>query len=248
MAAIQLTPSSTSISPRSLSSFNPSSTVKFASFPTLNPARSIRRLAVVQANSSTVATEYNVVKPLGSRVMVKIKKEEEITSGGVFFPESVLTDSLRGEVVAFGRGKYIGGRFVETGTQVVYSKNKGTKVEYDGTSHMIMRKGSIVGVLETDDIKDLKPVDDRVFIKVAEAEDKTAGGLVLAMSFEEKPSIGTVVAVGPGTLYEDGVREPVPVNPGDTVLYSKYEGDDFKGNDGTNYIALGIEDVMAVLS
>ncbi|CAN1306781.1 20 kDa chaperonin, chloroplastic [Linum perenne] len=235
MAATQLTASSVSISPRSLASFNPS-TAQFASFPTLKPARSLRGL-VVQA---------------ATLVAPKIKKGEETTSGGIFLPDSAQTKPQGGEVVAVGKGKTVGDKTVEisvkAGSQVVYSKYAGTEVEFDGTSHLIMKEDDIVGVLETDDVKDLKPLSDRVYIKVAEAEDKTAGGLILAASSKEKPSIGTVVAVGPGSLDDEGNRTPVPVSPGNTVLYSKYAGNDFKGNDGTNYIALRVSDVMAVLS
>ena len=57
-----------------------------------------------------------------------------------------------------------------------------------------------------------------------------------------------VIAVGPGTLDEEGNKKPLSVAPGNTVLYSKYAGNDFKGTDGTNYIALRASDVMAVLS
>ncbi|CAN1306784.1 20 kDa chaperonin, chloroplastic [Linum perenne] len=193
MAATQLTASSVSISPRSLASFNPS-TAQFASFPTLKPARSLRGL-VVQA-ATLVAPKYTALKPLGDRVLVKIKKGEETTSGGIFLPDSAQTKPQGGEVVAVGKGKTVGDKTVEisvkAGSQVVYSKYAGTEVEFDGTSHLIMKEDDIVGVLETDDVKDLKPLSDRVYIKVAEAEDKTAGGLILAASSKEKPSIGTV--------------------------------------------------------
>lgn len=57
-----------------------------------------------------------------------------------------------------------------------------------------------------------------------------------------------VIAVGPGPLDEEGNRKPLPIAPENTVMYSKYAGNDFKGSDGTNYIALRASDVMAVLS
>lgn len=57
-----------------------------------------------------------------------------------------------------------------------------------------------------------------------------------------------VIAVGPGHLDEEGNRKPLSVAPGNTVLYSKYAGNDFKDSDGTDYIALRATDVMAVLS
>ncbi|KAG5403495.1 hypothetical protein IGI04_009614 [Brassica rapa subsp. trilocularis] len=65
------------------------------------------------------------------------------------------------------------------GAQIIYSKYAGTEVEFNGEKHLILKEDDIVGLLETEDIKDLKPLNDRVFIKVAEAEEKTAGGLLL---------------------------------------------------------------------
>lgn len=57
-----------------------------------------------------------------------------------------------------------------------------------------------------------------------------------------------MIAVGPGPLDEEGNRKPLSVAPGNTVLYSKYAGNDFKGSDGSEYIVLRASDVMAVLS
>nr|AWW15211.1 20 kDa chaperonin [Manihot esculenta] len=256
MATAQLTASSISVSVRSLASFEGlrPSTVKFASFGTLKagsaPQRSFRGLVVKAA--TVVAPKYTGIKPLGDRVLVKIKVAEEKTDGGILLPTSAQTKPQGGEVVAVGEGRTIGNTKLDismkTGTQVVYSKYAGTEVEFNGSSHLILKEDDIVGILETDDIKDLKPLNDRVFIKVAEAEEKTAGGLLLTEAAKEKPSIGTIVAVGPGTIDEEGNRKPLSVSPGNTVLYSKYAGNDFKGNDGTNYIALRVSDVMAVLS
>ncbi|KAF6173113.1 hypothetical protein GIB67_023300, partial [Kingdonia uniflora] len=106
----------------------------------------------------------------------------------------------------------------------------------------------IVGILETEDIKDLKPLNDRILIKVTEAETKTAGGLLLTEATKEKQSVGTVIAVGPGSVDEEGKKKPLTVAAGNTVLYSKYAGNDFKGTDGTEYIALRESDILAVLS
>lgn len=57
-----------------------------------------------------------------------------------------------------------------------------------------------------------------------------------------------MIAVGPGPLDEEGNRKPLSAAPGNTVMYSKYAGNDFKGKDGSDYIALRASDVMAVLS
>ncbi|KAL6226827.1 hypothetical protein ACLB2K_000787 [Fragaria x ananassa] len=249
MATAQLTASS--ISARSLASFEglrPSNT-KFASV-SLVSCRSFRGLVVKAA--TTVAPKYTSIKPLGDRVLVKINTVEEKSTGGILLPTTAQTKPQGGEVVAVGEGKTIGktkvGISVQTGAEVVYSKYAGTEVEFNGTKHLILKDDDIVGILETDDIKDLKPLNDRVLIKVAEAEQKTAGGLLLTEASKEKPSIGEVIAVGPGTVDEEGNKKPLSISKGSTVLYSKYAGNDFKGKDGSEYIALRASDVIAILS
>jgi chaperonin GroES len=93
----------------------------------------------------------------------------------------------------------------------------------------------------------LKPLEDRIIVQPAEAEETTASGLVIPDTAKEKPVMGTVVAVGPGKFSEDGkARIPVDVAVGDTVIYSKYGGTEWKGNDGTEYQILSARDVLAV--
>ena len=70
----------------------------------------------------------------------------------------------------------------------------------------------------------LKPLDDRVVVKPMEAEETTAGGIVLPDAAKEKPQRGKVVAVGPGRLLESGERCAVGVKVGDQVLFGKYGG------------------------
>ncbi|GLU10178.1 hypothetical protein SLE2022_269980 [Rubroshorea leprosula] len=256
MAAAQLTASTMTVPARNFALFDGlrPSTVKFASFGTLRPGtlthKSFKGLVVKAA--TVVAPKYTSIKPLGDRVLVKIKTIEEKTESGILLPSTAQTKPQGGEVVAVGEGKTIGKAklepLVKPGTQVIYSKYAGTELDFNGENHLVLKEDDIVGILETDDIKDLKPLNDRVFIKVAEAEEKTAGGLLLTEAAKEKPSVGTVIAVGPGPLDEEGNKKPLTVSPGNTVLYSKYAGNEFKGKDGTNYIALRASDVMAVLS
>jgi len=230
------------------------STMKVSSFVPLRESslslRSSRRLAVKAA--TVVAPKYTTLKPLADRVLIKIKNPEEKTTGGIILPETAKSKPQGGEVVAVGEGREIGKNKVDisvkTGTQVVYSKYAGTEVEFNGSNHLILKEDDIVGILETNDVKDLKPLNDRVLIKVAKAEQTTEGGLFLTEASKDKPSIGTVIAVGPGTLDEEGKRKPLTVSPGNTVLYSKYAGNEFKSSDGSEYIALRASDVMAVLS
>ena len=95
----------------------------------------------------------------------------------------------------------------------------------------------------------LKPLEDRIIVQPGEAEETTASGLVIPDTAKEKPVSGTVVAVGPGKFNEDGdARVPVDVAVGDTVIYSKYGGTEWKGNDGTEYQILSARDVLAVVA
>lgn len=253
MAAAQLT--AATVSSRGLPTFEglrPSS-INVAAFVPLRQGlsqRSFRPLVVKAA--TVVAPKYTSIKPLADRVLIKIKEAEEKTSGGILLPSTAVTKPQAGEVVAVGEGRTIGKNKVEigvkTGTQVVYSKYAGTELEFNGSNHLLLKEDDIIGILETDEIKDLKPLNERVLIKVAEAEQKTAGGLLLTEASKEKPSVGTVIAVGSGPLDEEGNRKPLSVSPGNTVMYSKYAGNEFKGKDGSDYIVLRASDVMAVLS
>ncbi|XP_058761323.1 20 kDa chaperonin, chloroplastic-like [Vicia villosa] len=254
MASSQLTASS--ISTRNVASFQglrPSG-VQFHGASNVrigNPARRSFKGVVVKA-ANVVAPKYTAIKPLGDRVLVKVKEAEEKTEGGILLPSTAQSKPQGGEVVAVGEGKTLGKNQVDIsvkpGAQVVYSKYAGTEVDFNGEKHLIVKDDDIVGILETDDIKDLKPLNDRVLIKIEKAEEKTSGGLFLTEATKEKPSFGTVVAVGPGFVDEEGNRKPLSVTPGNTVLYSKYAGNDFKGKDGFEYITLRSSDVMAVLS
>src|SRR5262249_28745541 len=72
----------------------------------------------------------------------------------------------------------------------------------------------------------IRPLDDRVVVEPLEAEEKTAGGILLPDTAKEKPQRGRVVAVGPGKLLDSGQRAAVSVGKGDEVLYGRYAGSD----------------------
>ena len=74
----------------------------------------------------------------------------------------------------------------------------------------------------------LRPLDDRVVVEPVDAEQMTAGGIVLPDSAQEKPQRGMVVAVGPGRLLDSGERGELSVALGDEVIYGKYAGSDFE--------------------
>lgn len=93
----------------------------------------------------------------------------------------------------------------------------------------------------------IKPLDDRIVIKQVEAEETTASGLVLPDTAKEKPQEGTVVAVGPGRVDDNGKRVPMDVSEGDTVIYSKYGGTEVTYGDD-EFIILSQRDVLAIVT
>ena len=92
----------------------------------------------------------------------------------------------------------------------------------------------------------LKPLADRVVVKKLEAEERTAGGIVLPDTAKEKPQQGEVLAIGPGKLDEKGARQPMEVKVGDKVLFQKYSGTEVK-IDGIEYLVLFEKDIMAIV-
>lgn len=90
----------------------------------------------------------------------------------------------------------------------------------------------------------LRPLDDRVVVEPMEAEQVTAGGIVLPDSAKEKPQRGTVVSVGPGKLMDSGERGTMSVKVGDEVIYGKYSGTEIELN-GQDVKILREADILA---
>lgn len=91
----------------------------------------------------------------------------------------------------------------------------------------------------------LKPLGDRIVVKVIEEEEKTPGGIVLPDTAKEKPIVGEVVAVGPGRMLDNGQRVALEVKVGDKVVFSKYGGTEVK-IDGEEYLIMRESDVLAI--
>ena len=91
----------------------------------------------------------------------------------------------------------------------------------------------------------IRPLGDKVVVKASTAEERTAGGIVLPDAARERPSQGKVIAVGPGRLLETGERAAMSVKVGDTVVYSKYGGNEIK-LDGEELLILDQESIYAV--
>ena len=92
----------------------------------------------------------------------------------------------------------------------------------------------------------LKPLGDRVVIRVLEQEEKTASGIFLPDTAKEKPSQGEVIAVGSGKLLDDGKRLALDVKVGDKIIFSKYAGTEVKF-EGTDYLIVSERDILVII-
>lgn len=92
----------------------------------------------------------------------------------------------------------------------------------------------------------IRPLDDRVLIKVVEFEDTTPGGIILPDTAKEKSNRGVIVAAGPGKVADDGTRTSLEVKIGQKVIYGKYAGTELKtGNE--KYLLVREDDILAVI-
>ncbi len=91
----------------------------------------------------------------------------------------------------------------------------------------------------------LKPLNDRVVLKMVEAEETTSSGIILTGAAKEKPEIAEVIAVGPGGIV-DGNQVEMNVKPGDKVIMSKYSGTEVKYQ-GSEYVIVRVGDILAIV-
>lgn len=92
----------------------------------------------------------------------------------------------------------------------------------------------------------LKPLRDKVIVERAEAEEKTAGGILLPDTAKDKPKQGTVVAAGPGRVLENGEVKPLEVKKGDRVLFGAFAGSEVKLN-SKEYLVLSESEILAII-
>jgi chaperonin GroES len=92
----------------------------------------------------------------------------------------------------------------------------------------------------------LRPLHDRVIVKRLEEERKSAGGIVIPDTAAEKPSMGEVVAVGPGKTDDNGKLVAIGVKAGDKILFGKYSGQEFR-MEGTDYLHMREDDIIGIV-
>src|SRR5215203_4513588 len=91
----------------------------------------------------------------------------------------------------------------------------------------------------------VRPLHDRIIVQRLEEGEQTVGGIIIPDTAKEKPQQGRVFAVGAGKVKDDGTRQPLDVQDGDTILFGKYSGQDIK-IDGEEYLIMREDDVLAV--
>ncbi|WP_193174162.1 co-chaperone GroES [Oricola nitratireducens] len=91
-----------------------------------------------------------------------------------------------------------------------------------------------------------RPLHDRILVRRIEAEEKTAGGIIIPDTAKEKPSEGEVIAAGPGARDDKGVVQPLDVEAGDRILFGKWSGTEIR-LDGEDYLIMKESDVMGVI-
>ncbi|MBC7545697.1 MAG: co-chaperone GroES [Candidatus Sericytochromatia bacterium] len=92
----------------------------------------------------------------------------------------------------------------------------------------------------------LRPLGERVVVKLVQAEEKTRGGIMLPDTAKEKPQEAEVLAVGPGKLLDSGARSPIELKAGDHILFAKYSGTEVK-LEGEEYLVIAEKDILAVI-
>jgi chaperonin GroES len=93
----------------------------------------------------------------------------------------------------------------------------------------------------------IKPIGDKIVVKVSDGEEKTKGGIIIPTSAVEKPQIGIILAVGDGKILENGQHIQPNVKVGDKILFAKYSGVEVKLDD-KEYVVLKENDILAILS
>jgi chaperonin GroES len=209
-----------------------------------SPSSRLHAHAHAIAHPPNTHPQISTVTPMGDRVLVKAVVEEARTSSGIFLPSTSATKPNQGQIVSAGSSI----ESVKVGDTVVYSSYAGTEVDMGGMPHIILKNDDLVGTLGSgSDVSKMTPLQDRVLIRVDEVSDTSSGGLLLTDSAKEEPTIGEVVAVGPGVTNGDEVKKVESV-VGSKVMYQKFSGSEYEGADGKQYIVVRDGDIIATVA
>jgi len=170
--------------------------------------------------------------PLGNQVLVKLRKVDDKTSGGLFVPTEEVEKPKEGVVVLVGPGKALPMTGVtqecpvKVGDVVLLQDTSGEKVDYDGESHIFCDADQLLGAFSDEQltVASFEPLGDLLMVEGAYQETETSTGIALAGLDEEDGNSGEVVAVGPGRRLDNGELLPPSVTVGDSVMYASRAG------------------------
>jgi len=194
------------------------------------------------------------IKPLSEFILVKIVGKKEASDGGILLTGAAKEEKTRGQVVAVGPGKTHKetGRLIEIpvkpGDGVLYGKYDGTEININGEPHMLIRDNNVMITYSGENLT-LDSVDvvrDCVLVQIDDDEQSTAGGLILATSSsdENRPSTGTVMKVGGGTMAGDGTLLPMKVSVGEKVKFMDFAGNEVE-IEGEEYSVVKMAEIVA---
>jgi chaperonin GroES len=191
------------------------------------------------------------LRPLGNQVLVRLRRAEAKTGGGLYMPTAESEQPKEGTVVAAGPGrmdKETGELMpcpVVPGDVVLLSQYTGESVDYNGQKHMFVDAETLLGKFadEKVTVSGFTPLGDRVLLETAEKATETTTGIALALDEDEDGNMGEAVAVGAGKYYR-GELKPVGISVGETVMYAPRTGLEAT-IDGRRFTIVGETDCVA---
>jgi chaperonin GroES len=172
-------------------------------------------------------------KPLRDQVLVKLRRMDDRTTGGLLVPTGDAEKPKEGHVLAVGPGAVdkLTGKLlpvpVAEGDLCLLANLNGEKVTYQNENCMFISMSKIIGCYEGGSmtIDAFRPTLDHVVLEMREQEETTTTGIALALDEDDEDNnLGMVAAVGPGEVLSNGETQPSAVAPGQNVLYEKYAG------------------------
>lgn len=192
------------------------------------------------------------MKPLGNQALIKLRKLEEKTGGGLFVPTAETEKPKEGFVVEAGPGRVNSetGELIESpvkvGDLVLLSDYSGEKVDYNGEKHIFVDADNLLGKFTNSELasSSFVPLGDRVLVAVADQAKETTTGIALALDDDGEDNSGEVVAVGSGAYADNGKQTPVGITPGESVMFNRYGGAEAK-IDGKRFKIVSEKDCIA---
>lgn len=194
------------------------------------------------------------LNPLSNFVLVKVREARAQTLGGIVLPDQAKEKPTEGTVVATGPGKLhldTNVRIpmpISVGDGVLYGKFDGSKVEYDGVEHTLIRDEDILLSYPGDEmiLENIEPAWDRILVKISKENEATASGIVVAPASggSEHASEGQVFAVGKGRIASNGHLTPIGIAVGEFVKFRDYAGSEIR-IEGSDYAVVRALDCLA---